>query len=59
VDCLETLEEIAIEYRQKFREFGGERLTLIPALNDDARHAQVLADIVRKHLMGWAANGVA
>ena len=26
VDCLETLEEIAIEYRDKFLELGGERL---------------------------------
>jgi ferrochelatase len=53
VDCLETLEEVAIEYRDKFREFGGERLTLVPALNDDDRHAQVLADIAQKQLEGW------
>ena len=31
VDCLETLEECAIEYRDKFLELGGERLTLVPA----------------------------
>jgi protoporphyrin/coproporphyrin ferrochelatase len=53
VDCLETLEEIAIEYRNKFLALGGERLTLVPALNDDDRHAQVLAAIVRNHLGGW------
>ena len=35
VDCLETLQEVAIEYRDKFLELGGERLTLVPALNDD------------------------
>ena len=45
VDCLETLEEVAIEYRDKFRELGGERLTLVPALNDDERHAELLASI--------------
>ncbi len=27
VDCLETLEEVAIEYRDRFLEWGGERLT--------------------------------
>ena len=54
VDCLETLEEVAIEYRDKFLSFGGERLTLVPALNDDDRHAQVLANIVKNHLQGWS-----
>jgi ferrochelatase len=58
VDCLETLEEVAIEYRDKFLALGGERLTLVPALNDDDRHAQVLAAIVRDHLQGWIADGV-
>jgi protoporphyrin/coproporphyrin ferrochelatase len=33
-DCLETLEEIGIRGRQKFREHGGEELSLIPCLND-------------------------
>jgi ferrochelatase len=53
VDCLETLEEVAIEYRDSFREMGGERLTLVPALNDDNRHAQALAAIVETQLQGW------
>ena len=53
VDCLETLEEVAIEYRDKFLELGGERLTLVPALNDDARHVDVLTSIVRQQLSGW------
>jgi ferrochelatase len=53
VDCLETLEEVAIEYREKFLELGGERLTLVPALNDDERHAQVLAAIVKRQMRGW------
>jgi protoporphyrin/coproporphyrin ferrochelatase len=54
VDCLETLEEVAIEYRDLFLALGGERLTLVPALNDDDRHAQVLAAIVQNHLQGWS-----
>jgi ferrochelatase len=53
VDCLETLEEVAIEYRDTFLELGGERLTLVPALNDDDRHSQVLAAIVARQLEGW------
>ena len=53
VDCLETLEEVAIEYRDKFRELGGERLTLVPALNDDQRHAELLASIALNQLKGW------
>jgi protoporphyrin/coproporphyrin ferrochelatase len=56
VDCLETLEEVAMEYRDKFLELGGERLTLVPALNDDDRHAQVLATIVKNQLQGWAGG---
>ena len=53
VDCLETLEEVAREYRNKFREMGGERLTLVPALNDGDGHARMLADIAQKQLQGW------
>jgi protoporphyrin/coproporphyrin ferrochelatase len=53
VDCLETLEEVAIEYRDMFLELGGERLTLVPALNDDDRHAEVLTAIVERQLEGW------
>jgi ferrochelatase len=53
VDCLETLEEVAIEYRDQFLSLGGERLTLVPALNDDDRHADLLVDLVKNHLQGW------
>ncbi len=53
VDCLETLEEVAIEYREKFLAMGGERLTLVPALNDDDSHAEALGAIVSNQLQGW------
>jgi len=53
VDCLETLEEVAIEYRDRFLKQGGERLSLVPALNDDDRHAEALAAIVKNRLQGW------
>jgi protoporphyrin/coproporphyrin ferrochelatase len=50
VDCLETLEEVAIEYRDRFLSWGGERLTLVPGLNDEDAHAQALASIVEAGL---------
>ncbi len=53
VDCLETLEEVAMEYRDEFLKLGGERLTLVPALNDDDRHAAVLVSIAQRQLSGW------
>ena len=53
VDCLETLEEIALEYRDRFLGWGGERLTLVAALNDDDAHAQALAAIIENRLSGW------
>ena len=52
-DCLETLQEVAIEYRDKFRELGGEQLNLVPALNDDPRHVDALTGIIRRNLCGW------
>lgn len=33
-DCIETIDEIAVEYAEEFREAGGETLTLVPSLND-------------------------
>jgi ferrochelatase len=48
VDCLETLEEIAMQNRELFIEAGGEKLEYIPALNDSQAHVALLADLVRK-----------
>jgi ferrochelatase len=55
VDCLETLQEVALEYADKFVQFGGERLSLVPALNDDDRHAEVLVSVIRNQLRGWVS----
>jgi len=52
-DCLETLEEIAVENRKAFEEAGGGEMRYIPALNDRADHIEVLADLVRKHTCSW------
>lgn len=42
VDCLETLEEIAMQNKELFVEAGGETLEYIPALNDSEDHVRVL-----------------
>lgn len=52
-DCLETLEEIAIENRQVFLDAGGERYRYIPALNDAPAHIDALADLIDRHAAGW------
>lgn len=52
-DCLETLEEVAVENRDGFLSSGGERYAYIPALNDSAAHVEVLATLVRRHASGW------
>jgi len=54
VDCLETLEEVAMEYRDRFLQWGGERLTLVPCLNDDDDHAAALAKLLKSRMHGWA-----
>jgi protoporphyrin/coproporphyrin ferrochelatase len=53
VDCLETLEEVAMEYHDKFLALGGERLTLVPALNDHDDHAETLATLIQENVGGW------
>jgi ferrochelatase len=53
VDCLETLEEIAIRGREQFLDAGGERLDYIPALNDSEAHVQLLHGLIRRHTQGW------
>jgi protoporphyrin/coproporphyrin ferrochelatase len=53
VDCLETLEEIAMQNRDFFVAAGGETLRYIPALNDGAEQVDSLAAVVRRHVRGW------
>ncbi len=53
-DCLETLEEIAMEVRQDFLESGGKQFRYIPCLNQDSLFADALANIVENQLGGWS-----
>jgi ferrochelatase len=52
-DCLETLEEIAMEVREAFLQEGGERFEYIPCLNDDPMWIDGLKRIALEHLHGW------
>lgn len=52
-DCLETLEEIAMQNAEIFQEHGGASLRYIPALNDRGDHIRFLADLAMSHLAGW------
>ncbi len=54
-DCLETLEEIAVENRDVFLQAGGKEYQYIPALNDNVGHIKALASIIDRHLQGWNA----
>ena len=49
-DCLETLEEIAVEAAGTFRENGGERFSHIPCLNDSAEGMAVIEELVRREI---------
>ncbi len=53
IDCLETLEEIAMEGKEEFVEAGGEDLKYIPCLNDSDAHVEVLSQLCRRHGQGW------
>ena len=52
-DCLETLEEIAVENDEVFRHAGGKQLRYISALNEEPGHVAALAALARRHLQGW------
>jgi len=52
-DCLETLEEIAMEGKEDFLTAGGEHYRYIPCLNDDAVGIGALSDLIEQHLSGW------
>ncbi|ODT37094.1 MAG: ferrochelatase [Lautropia sp. SCN 70-15] len=52
-DCLETLEEIAIEGKQAFLESGGTDFRYIGCLNDSPAFVDALGRLALRHLSGW------
>ncbi|PHR93291.1 MAG: ferrochelatase [Robiginitomaculum sp.] len=49
-DCLETLEELSLKAKQGFLADGGEQLSLVPCLNADKAHIDLLEVLVRDKL---------
>jgi ferrochelatase len=53
-DCLETLEEIAVENAHIFQRNGGKNFAAIPCLNDSEPGMNVIWEIAKRELLGWA-----
>ncbi len=52
-DCVETLEEIAMEAGEIFHEAGGENFAAIPCLNASSSGMRVIQSVVERELSGW------
>jgi len=52
-DCLETLEEIAMEAKAEFLHAGGREFHFIPCLNDAPAWGRGMMEIAEQHLIGW------
>lgn len=52
-DCLETLEELAIEGKESFHEAGGGTFHYLPCLNDSTHGMKVIEQIVKENISGW------
>lgn len=49
-DCLETTIEVEVEYQEEFVALGGEKLDLVPSLNDDARWVDAMLTIITERI---------
>lgn len=47
-DCLETIHEIGVEYDEKFRGFGGEKVTMVESLNTHPEWIRTIESIIRQ-----------
>lgn len=52
-DCLETLEEVAMENKTFFLEAGGKEYGYIPCLNAEPAHIAMLSRLVLRHAGAW------
>jgi ferrochelatase len=52
-DCLETLDEIAVENAEIFRHNGGENFAALPCLNDGEAGMAVIGHLAARELQGW------
>jgi ferrochelatase len=52
-DCLETLEEIAVENARVFKRAGGQNFVAIPCLNDSEAGMLMIWQLAMRELKGW------
>jgi protoporphyrin/coproporphyrin ferrochelatase len=52
-DCLETLEEIAVENARVFKRYGGENFAAIPCLNDSEAGMLMIWQLAMREMKGW------
>ncbi len=52
-DCLETLEEIAVQGKESFLDAGGKELHLIPCLNDRPDHIELMIRLIKQQAHDW------
>ena len=50
-DCVETLEEIAIQGKASFMKFGGKNFDVIPCLNDNDDHINLIKKLISKFIL--------
>ncbi len=53
VDCLETLEELAIRGHNEFMAAGGRNFAYLPCLNSEQTGMNMLENLIRRELAGW------
>jgi len=53
-DCLETLEEIAVENARVFKRHGGKNFVTVPCLNDSEGGMLMIRELAMRELSGWA-----
>ena len=49
-DCVETLEEIQIQGKESFLDSGGENFDMVPCLNDNDDHINLLKSLIQKNI---------
>jgi len=52
-DCLETLEEIAVDNAHVFKRYGGANFAAIPCLNDSEAGMLMIWQLAMRELKGW------
>ena len=52
-DCLETLEELALQGREQFTEAGGEQFAALACLNTSEAGLAMIETLLRRELAGW------